>query len=112
MNTEKKILYFDMDNVLVDFQSGIDRLSDETKKEFTGLLPLSEPGFAGLKDLQDWDNEHSRLRNPVTSKILKIPVQTNSMKRIKTTAKAQWSRRPLQKRGKTCEAMRAGRKYW
>jgi len=34
----KKILYFDMDNVLVDFQSGIDRLSDETRKEYEGRL--------------------------------------------------------------------------
>ena len=29
---EKKKLYFDMDGVLVNFQSGIDKLSDEVKK--------------------------------------------------------------------------------
>jgi FMN phosphatase YigB (HAD superfamily) len=29
---KQKTLYFDMDNVLVDFQPGIDQLSDETKK--------------------------------------------------------------------------------
>ncbi|MDR1884409.1 MAG: hypothetical protein LBR26_16775 [Prevotella sp.] len=34
----KKILYFDMNNVLVDFQSGIDRLSEETKREYEGRL--------------------------------------------------------------------------
>ena len=28
---KKKILYFDMDGVLVDFQSGIDGLSEEVK---------------------------------------------------------------------------------
>ena len=33
---KKKILYFDMDNVLVDFSSGIDQLDDQTKKEFEG----------------------------------------------------------------------------
>ena len=39
MNTKKKkILYFDMDNVLVDFQSGIDQLSEKTKKEYEGRL--------------------------------------------------------------------------
>jgi 5'(3')-deoxyribonucleotidase len=35
---KKKILYFDMDNVLVDFQSGIDRLSEQMKKEYEGRL--------------------------------------------------------------------------
>jgi len=38
MNTEKKILYFDMDNVLVNFQSGIDQLSEEIIKEYEGRL--------------------------------------------------------------------------
>ncbi|MDR0725478.1 MAG: hypothetical protein LBF59_05655 [Prevotellaceae bacterium] len=38
MNRKKKILYFDMDNVLVDFQSGIDWLSEETKREYEGYL--------------------------------------------------------------------------
>lgn len=33
-----KILYIDMDNVLVDFQSGIDRLTAETKEEYRGRL--------------------------------------------------------------------------
>lgn len=30
----KKILFFDMDNVLVDFQSGIDKLSDAERQEY------------------------------------------------------------------------------
>lgn len=34
----KKIVYIDMDNVLVDFSSGIDRLSDEIKKEYENRL--------------------------------------------------------------------------
>jgi 5'(3')-deoxyribonucleotidase len=34
----KKVLYIDMDNVLVDFQSGIDRLSLETLEEYKGRL--------------------------------------------------------------------------
>lgn len=32
----KKILYIDMDGVLVDFQSGIDKLSDREKIEYEG----------------------------------------------------------------------------
>lgn len=31
---KKKILYFDMDNVLVDFPSGIDQLNEETRIEY------------------------------------------------------------------------------
>jgi len=38
MEDKKKILYFDMDNVLVDFPSGIARLSEETRKEYEGHL--------------------------------------------------------------------------
>jgi hypothetical protein len=33
-----KILYIDMDNVLVDFQSGIDRLDSQTVGLFAGRL--------------------------------------------------------------------------
>ena len=43
----KKILYFDMDNVLVDFQSGIDQLSEEIKQEYDGELD-EVPGIFGL----------------------------------------------------------------
>ena len=31
-----KKLFFDMDGVLVDFQSGIDKLSEEAKREYEG----------------------------------------------------------------------------
>ncbi len=34
----KKILYVDMDNVLVNFASGIAQLSDETKAKYEGIL--------------------------------------------------------------------------
>ena len=46
---EKHRLYFDMDGVLVDFQSGIDRLSDEVKKEYEGNLD-NVPGIFGLME--------------------------------------------------------------
>ncbi len=43
----KKTLYIDMDNVLVDFQSGIDQLDEKTKKEYEGRLD-EVPGIFGL----------------------------------------------------------------
>ena len=45
----KKIVYVDMDNVLVDFQSGIDRLSDEERKDYEGSLDDC-PGIFALMD--------------------------------------------------------------
>ena len=32
----KKIVYFDMDNVMVDFPSGIAKLDEKTKLEYEG----------------------------------------------------------------------------
>jgi 5'(3')-deoxyribonucleotidase len=46
---QKKILYFDMDNVLVNFQSGIDRLSEQTKREYEGRLD-EVPGIFSLME--------------------------------------------------------------
>jgi 5'(3')-deoxyribonucleotidase len=45
----KKILYIDMDNVLVDFASGIARLSEETKREYEGRLD-DVPGIFSLME--------------------------------------------------------------
>ena len=45
----KKILYIDMDNVLVNFQSGLDKIDPQTQKEFKkkdeipGIFSLMEP---------------------------------------------------------------------
>ena len=49
MENKKKILYFDMDNVLVDFPSGIARLSEKTRKEYEGRLD-DVPGIFSLMD--------------------------------------------------------------
>ena len=46
---EKKRLYFDMDGVLVDFQSGIDKLSEEVKVEYEGRLD-EVPGIFALME--------------------------------------------------------------
>jgi len=52
----KKILYVDMDNVLVDFQSGIDRISAEERErhrddldEVPGIFALMEPREGALE---------------------------------------------------------------
>lgn len=45
----KKRLCFDMDNVLVDFQSGIDKLSPEVKAEYAGRYD-EVPGIFSLMD--------------------------------------------------------------
>jgi 5'-nucleotidase len=45
----KKILYIDMDNVLVDFGSGIQALNDETRHEFRDDLDEA-PGIFSLMD--------------------------------------------------------------
>lgn len=43
----KKRLYFDMDGVLVDFESGVSQLSEDTIKEYTGRLD-EVPGIFSL----------------------------------------------------------------
>jgi 5'(3')-deoxyribonucleotidase len=45
----KKILYIDMDNVLVDFQSGLDKVDEATKQAYEGHLD-DIPGLFGLMD--------------------------------------------------------------
>lgn len=46
---KKPILYIDMDNVLVDFKSGIDRLNEKQLLEFEGRLD-EVPGIFSLMD--------------------------------------------------------------
>jgi len=44
---EKPIVYFDMDGILVDFQSGVDQLSEKVKKEYEEC-PDEVPGIFSL----------------------------------------------------------------
>ena len=48
---QKEILYFDMDNVLVDFQSGIDQLDEATLKAYAGRLDDVPSIFSKMKPL-------------------------------------------------------------
>ena len=45
----KKRLFFDMDGVLVDFRSGISKLSEDTRREYEGRLD-EVPGIFSLMD--------------------------------------------------------------
>lgn len=49
---EKKILYIDMDNVLVDFQTGIDQCDEQTLKNFEGRLDEVPHIFGKMKPLK------------------------------------------------------------
>jgi len=66
----KKILYFDMDNVLVNFQSGLDQLTEETLQEYAGQLD-NVPGLFSLMDpLEGALEAYMTLSNPYDSYIL------------------------------------------
>lgn len=48
----KKIIYIDMDNVLVNFSSGIDQLDEKTKKEYENNLDEVPEIFSLMKPLK------------------------------------------------------------
>jgi 5'-nucleotidase len=48
----KKILYIDMDNVLVDFPSGIKKITDEYKKEYEGRLDEVHGTFSLMEPVE------------------------------------------------------------
>lgn len=54
----KPILYIDMDNVLVDFPSGIEQLDEKTKQEYQGNYDEVLGIFSKMKPL-DGDNRAS-----------------------------------------------------
>ena len=49
---EKKRLYFDMDNVLVNFKSGLDKIDEKTQREYEGHLD-DIPGLFRLMEPQE-----------------------------------------------------------
>ena len=51
-SSKMKILYVDMDNVLVDFESGINRISPEDRQQYDGDLD-EVPGIFALMDPLD-----------------------------------------------------------
>ena len=53
MSNNKKIVYFDMDNVLVNFQSGIDQLSDYQLKSYKNNYDEVPNIFGTMKPNKD-----------------------------------------------------------
>ena len=66
----KKILYFDMDNVLVNFQSGLDQLSEETLQKYEGQLDNVPGLFSLMHPLEGAIEAYMTLSNRYDSYIL------------------------------------------
>jgi 5'(3')-deoxyribonucleotidase len=66
----KKILYFDMDNVLVNFQSGLDQLTEETLQKYEGQLDNVPGLFASMHPLDGAIEAYMTLSNSYDSYIL------------------------------------------
>ena len=66
----KKILYVDMDNVLVDFKTGIERISEEDKKLYEGRYD-DVPGIFSLMDpMKDAIEAYNKLSSHYDTYIL------------------------------------------
>ena len=57
----KPILYIDMDNVLVDFQSGINKLSEYEKREYEGRYDKVPDIFARMSPYEEAINAYHHL---------------------------------------------------
>ena len=68
--TRKKILYFDMDNVLVDFESGIEQLSEKIKEDYSGRLDEVPGIFSLMKPLKGSLEAFEKLSEKYDSYIL------------------------------------------
>ena len=66
----KKILYFDMDNVLVNLQSGLDQLTEETLQKYEGQLDNVPGLFASMHPLDGAIEAYMTLSNSYDSYIL------------------------------------------
>ena len=66
----KKILYFDMDNVLVNFQSGLDQLSEEVLQQYEGQLDNIPNVFSLMKPLDGALEAYTMLASTYDSYIL------------------------------------------
>ncbi|CEN48121.1 MULTISPECIES: hypothetical protein [Capnocytophaga] len=48
----KQILYIDIDNVLVDFESGLEKIDEETLKKYEGCYDEIPGVFALMKPME------------------------------------------------------------
>ena len=74
----KKILYVDMDNVLVDFPSGIAQLTPETQKEYEGRLDEVPGIFSLMKPLDGAIDAFNKLSELYDTYILSTAPWENS----------------------------------
>ena len=68
----KKIVYVDMDNVLVDFPSGISQLDDATVDEYEGRLDEVPGIFSLMAPLQDAIESFKKLKPTLKSERTRI----------------------------------------
>ena len=73
----KKILYIDMDGVLVDFQTGIDKLTDQQKIDFRNRLYLVPGIFSLMEPLPGAIEAYRMLSNKYDTYILSTPPWDN-----------------------------------
>ena len=66
----KKILYFDMDNMLMNFQSGLDQLSEEVLQQYEGQLDNIPSVFSLMKPLDGALEAYTILASTYDSYIL------------------------------------------
>ena len=70
MAKKEKVLYVDMDNVLVDFQSGIDALAPEDKEAYMGTYDNCPHIFSKMVPIKGAIESFKRLSAVYDTKIL------------------------------------------
>lgn len=68
--TMKKIVYVDMDNVLVDFQSGIDRLTDGEREAYHGRYDEAPHIFSRMDPVEKAVESYIRLTSKYDTYVL------------------------------------------
>lgn len=66
----KKILYIDMDNVLVDFESAVARLDEKTRKKYEGRLDEIPGIFSKMEPMEGAVESFKKLSNHFDTYIL------------------------------------------
>ena len=74
----KKILYVDMDNVLVDFKTGIERISEEDKKLYQGRYDDVPGIFSLMEPMEGAIESYNKLSSHYDTYILSTSPWENS----------------------------------
>lgn len=76
-NIDKKILYIDLDDTLVDFQSGVDRLPDHIRRRYDGGLDNAPGIFALMEPIAGAVEAFSALAEAFDTYILSVAPWNN-----------------------------------